>query len=136
MLHTTAIIQTELGIHMRIFASCQCADYVHTSYADSGEACMACVTFAVEAVSHNSPSAPSSRPPSPSSKNAVIYNQLHVHLSESSISECVRLCDAHMAYVRNDILHDIPESDPPCTYVRTYVHMYFVRIDPQFRASH
>jgi len=37
---------------MRIFALRQCADYVHMSYADAGEACMACVTFAVEGVSH------------------------------------------------------------------------------------
>jgi len=33
--------------------------------------------------------------------------------------------------VYNDIPHDIPERDPP----RMYVHMYFVRIDPRFRAS-
>jgi len=34
------------------------------------------------------------RPPSPLPKNAV-----SAHLSESSISECVRLCDANMAYI-------------------------------------
>jgi len=32
---------------MHISASRQCADYVCTSYADAGEACMARVTFAV-----------------------------------------------------------------------------------------
>jgi len=31
---------------MRIFASCQCADYVHASYAGAGEARVARVTFA------------------------------------------------------------------------------------------
>jgi len=57
-----------------------------------------------------------------------------------SVSECVRLCDTHMAHtyivpmvypvfvwVCNDIPRDIPERDPP--------HTYFVRIDPRFRAS-
>ena len=46
------------------------------------------------------------------------------HLSESSISECVRLCDAHglyLAMVCNNILRDIPERGPPRTYVRTYI---------------
>ena len=48
------------------------------------------------------------------------------HLSESSISECVRLCDAHMAYTYG-LVCNIPDRDPPrtCTYVRTY----FVRIE-------
>ena len=60
-------------------------------------------------------------------------------ISESSVSECVRLCDTHMVYIYsmacNDILRDIPERDPPRMYVHTYVHTYFVRIDPRFRAS-
>ena len=33
------------------------------------------------------------RPQPPSPKNAVVHD-----LSESSVSECVKLCDAHMAY--------------------------------------
>ena len=32
------------------------------------------------------------------------------------------------AHVCNDIPCDIPEHDPPRTYVRTYI--YFARIDP------
>ena len=36
-----------LGIRMRICASRQCADYAHASYAGSGEARVARVTFAV-----------------------------------------------------------------------------------------
>ena len=51
--------------------------------------------------------------------------------SESSVSECVRLCGLY--YVCNDIWRDIPECDPPHMYIHTY--MYFMRIDPQFRAS-
>ena len=39
--------------------------------------------------------------------------------------------DLVYVYVRNNILCDIHERDPPCAYV----HMYFVRIDPRFRAS-
>ena len=31
----------------------------------------------------------------------------------------------------NDIPRDIPERDPP----RTYVHTYFVRLDPRFMQS-
>ena len=60
---------------MRIFASRQCADYAHASYAGSGEARVARVTFA-----------------------GGVASCLGCDLSESSVSECVRLCDAHMAY--------------------------------------
>jgi len=60
---------------------------------------------------------------------------LSAHLSESSISECVRLCDVHnyglFHMVCNNIPRDIPERDPP----RTYVHTHLVRIGPRFRAS-
>ena len=37
----------KLGIRMHIFALRQCADYALTSYGGAGEACVACVTFAV-----------------------------------------------------------------------------------------
>ena len=40
--------------------------------------------------------------------------------------------DLVYVYVRNKILCDSHECDPPSAYVL----MYFVRIDPQFRASH
>ena len=67
-------------------------------------------------------------------------------ISESSVSECVRLRDAHTpAYGRPAYLFGmqrLPEWHSawhswawPTTYVRTYVHTYFVRIDPRFRAS-
>jgi len=72
---------------MRIFASRQCADYARTSYAGAGEARVALVTFAVGEAS------------------CLVFvvskpRWLRVvrDLSESSVSECVRLCDAHMAY--------------------------------------
>jgi len=45
------------------------------------------------------------------------------HLSEWSISECVRMCDAHMAYtyVVPTVCNNIPcEHDPPHIYVHTY----------------
>ena len=49
-------------------------------------------------------------------KEAVVRS-----ISESSISKCVRLCDAHMAlYICNNIPCDIPD-------IRTYAS---VRIDP------
>ena len=99
-----AYLVVKLGIRMRIYASRQCAHYARASYAGAAEACVARVTFAVGlgsclvwcqlypkaamALSRCHP-----RPPSPSPKNAV------VHPSESSRSECVRLCDAHMAYM-------------------------------------
>ena len=66
---------------------------------------------------------------------------LPTHLSELSISECVTIdylwCHIWpIPMVCNDIPRDILERDPPRTYARTYVHTYFVGIDPQFRALH
>ena len=69
-----------LGIHMRIFASHRCADYARVSHAVAGEARVAHVTFAVEAVwcvssiqatmalPRHHP-----RPPSPLPKDTVIH---------------------------------------------------------------
>ena len=73
---------------MRIFASRQCADYAHTSYVyvGAGEVRVARVTFAIrEAVC----TVVVSKPRWPRHPQSI---------SESSVSECVRLCDAHMAY--------------------------------------
>jgi len=62
---------------------------------------------------------------------AIVPN-LHLHHqrmpSSVHVSECVGLCDTHMAVwpmVCKNIPCDIPERDPPrmyvCTHVRTYV---------------
>ena len=49
-----------------------------------------------------------------------------------NLSDCVmHIWPIPMLY--NDIPHYISECDPPRTY--THQHMYFVRIDPQFKAS-
>ena len=47
---TTLLQYIILGIRIRSFASRRCTDYARVSYAVAGEACVACVTFAVEAV--------------------------------------------------------------------------------------
>jgi len=91
---------------MRIFASRQCADYARASYAGAHEARVARVTFCCRPREASclvfvvfkplyamAPLRRRSGPPSPSPKNTVVH-----YLSESSVSECVRLCDAHMAY--------------------------------------
>ena len=75
---------------MRIFASRQCADYARASYAGAGEARVARVTFAVGEASCLVFVVSKPRWP----RCAVVIRDL----SESSVSECVRLCDAHMAY--------------------------------------
>ena len=99
----------------------------------AGEARVARVTIAVGAVfgvrciqAAMAPLQRRSRPPHPSSKNAVVRDQ---YLSRAYLN--VRLSDAHIpAYGRlismvcNDILRDIPERDPPRTYVRTHVCTY------------
>ena len=87
---------------MSIFASRQCADYArarhmlvlvrrvwHVLCFAVGEA--SCLVFVVS--KPRWPPCRRPRPPSPSPKNAVVRD-----LSESSVSECVRLCNAHMAY--------------------------------------
>ena len=74
----------------------------------------------------------SPRPPSLLPKNAV--RDQYLSRAYLKVSDCV----THiwpLPMVCNDIPCDIPECDPPRTYVRTYVHMYFVRINPRFRAS-
>ena len=86
---------------MRIFALLQCTDYVRTSYMRvevrrewhllrlvQEKLFGVCSIQAAMPPLHHHP-----RPPSPSPKNTVVRD-----LSELSISECVRLCDAHMAY--------------------------------------
>ena len=114
--HHTGSCSLSTRIRMRIFASHQCADYVCASYAGAGEARVACFTFAIVSRSQtltrkagesgytrlcllqeklfkykypscNGPAAPSSL-----TSISIVCNQLH--LSESSISGCVRLCDA------------------------------------------
>jgi len=80
--YTLYISVTRLGIRMRIFASRQCADY-----AGAGEARVARVTFAVGKASCLVFVVSKPRWP-----------RCVRDLSESSVSECVRLCEAHMAY--------------------------------------
>jgi len=46
-MHTSHMIMVLLGVHMCIFASRQCTDYVRASYAGAGEARVAGVMFAV-----------------------------------------------------------------------------------------
>jgi len=105
---------------MRIFASRQCADCVRAENAGAGEAHMACYVceFAIEAVWCCSIQAAMA----PSSPTSISITKEHRTVSESSVSECVRLCDAHIkSYgpylypVCNDIQRDIPECDPPHT---------------------
>ena len=76
------------------------------------------------------------QPPSPLPKNAVVHDQYlsGVYLNMSD-------CEMHIwpvPMVCNDIPCGIPKCDLPRTYVRmytrTYIIMYFVKIDPQFRA--
>ena len=81
---------------MHIFASCQCADYARASYmrvqVRHAWHVLRLLLFGVCSIQAVlAPLRHRPRPPSP--KNAVVRD-----LSESSISECVRLCDAHMAY--------------------------------------
>ena len=120
---------------MCIFASRQCADYAHVSYAGAGEAHMARVTFAVGSGEAQSLFGVCSvqaimAPPH-------CYS-LHLHCQRTAIN-CIYLSRAYLnvsdcvmhiwpslwpwvrAHVCNDLLHDIPERDPPCTYIRMYV---------------
>ena len=75
---------------MRIFASRQCADYACTSYMH---------TRAGEARVGESVCTTVSKPRWP--RRAVVHDQY----PESSVSECVRLCDAHMAYTYGMYMH-------------------------------
>ena len=83
-----------LGVRMRIFASRQCADYARTSYAGASEARVARVTFAVGEASCLVFVVSKPRWP----RCAVVQERRRPR-SESSVSECVILCDAHMAYM-------------------------------------
>ena len=89
-----------LGICMCIFASCQCADYVCVSYAGAGAVCMACVTFTIG----NRRSYLVFVVSKPQWSYCANVPDLHLHRQRTrsttsiEISECVRLCDAHMAY--------------------------------------
>ena len=69
--------------------------------------------------------------PRPTSASIVKERCRPRSISESSVSESVRLCDTHIpAYGRpisvvcNDIPRDIPERDPPRTYIRTHARTY------------
>ena len=125
---------------MRKDASRLCADYAHALYMrpGAGEARVARVTIAVGAVfGVRSIQAAMAPLPRPTSASIVKERCRPRSISESSVSECVRLRDAHtpaygrpISMVCNDIPRDIPERDPPRTYVCTHVHTYFVRIDP------
>ena len=94
-----------------------------------GEARMAHVTFAVGRLGRSCLVLVVSEPQWP---RLAVIPSLHLHrqrtllsahLSESSISECVRLCDAHnyglYHMVCSNIPSDIPECDPPRTYILT-----------------
>ena len=80
---------------MHIFASRQCADYAHASYAGAGEASVARVMLAVGEASCLVFVVSQQQWPC-----CAVVPDLHLHwivrdLSESSISECVKLCEAH-----------------------------------------
>jgi len=115
---------TKLGIRMRIFASRQ--SYARASYAGAGEARVARVTFDVGSeklfgvCSIQAAVAPlRPRPPSPS-RQRTPSSAIYLSRAYLNVSDCV----THIwpiPMVCNDIPHDIPERDPPGTYVRTYV---------------
>ena len=97
-----------------------------------------CVAFAVEAVCSIQaamvPPRCRPRPPSPSPKKLSFVINIWVQC----IWMCQTVCDTiwPISMVCNDILRNIPESDPPRTYAHTYILTYFVSIDLRFRASH
>jgi len=67
-------------------------------------------------------------------------NYIYLRRVYLNVSDCVtHIWPIPMAlgrvHVCNDIPRDIPERDLPRMYVCMYVRTYFVRIDPQFRAS-
>ena len=100
---------------MRIFALCQCTDYARVARVTFavGEAVWCCSIQAAMAPPHHRP-----RPPSPSPKNAVDY----IYLSRGylNVSDCVAPIWPVPIW-HNNIPCGIPEHDPPCTYVRTYI---------------
>ena len=88
---------------MRIFASRQCADYVCASYmyvGAAGEVHAAHVTFAVGPREEKLFVVSKPQwPPTPLSPTSIsITKEAVVQISESSVTECVRLCDTHKAY--------------------------------------
>jgi len=110
---------------MRIFASCQCADYAHASYMRGrGQVRHAwhmlhllyeklfgvCSIQAAMAPLRRRP-----RPPSPLPKNVVVRDLRRAYLN---VSDCVmHIWPIPMPVVYNDIPRDIPERHPPCTYI-------------------
>jgi len=75
-----------LEIYMCIFASCQCTDYAHASYAGAGEVLWH-VFHLLFGVRYQSRPRRRPRPPSPSPKNAVVP----IYLSQAylNVSDCV-----------------------------------------------
>ena len=83
----------------------------------------------IQAASRDGPAAPSS-PTSISIAKEYCCPPIYLSWAYLNVWDCV----THMwpiPMVCNSIPCDIPEHDPP----RTYVHMYLVRINPGFRAS-
>ena len=115
-----------LGIRMHIFASRQFADYARMSYVGAGEALVARVTFSVGEASCLVFVVSKPRWP-----HCAVIPNLHLHrqrvlssehLSESSISECVRLCDAHnyglyLWYVMTFPVTFLSVTHHICTYI-------------------
>ena len=87
---------------MRKDASRSCADYGRALYMrpGAGEARVARVTIAVRAVfSFRSIQAAMAPLPRPTSASIVKERCRPRSISESSVSECVRLCDAHTLHM-------------------------------------
>ena len=102
---------TILGIHMCIYASCQCADYARVLCRCRWGARS---TFYIHGIATMAPLCHHPRPPSPSPKNSVIRTSIWVeHIWVCHIWPIPMVC--------NDIPCDIPECDSPCTYARRYV---------------
>ena len=111
---------------MRIFASRQCTDYVRASYAGAGEARMARVTFCCRPIGDASCLVfVVSKPRWP---RCAVVPDLHLHRQRTASSAIylsraylnVSDCVTHIwpiPMVCNNIPRDIPERDPPHTYV-------------------
>jgi len=129
---------------MRIFASRQCADYAHACHMRVQVRCAwhvlrfavreaSCLVFVV------------SKPRWP----RAVVPDLHLHRQRTP-SSVIYLSRAYLN-VSDCVTHTWPRPRPWYVttfrvtflsvthhirmYVRTYVHTYFVRIDPRFRAS-
>jgi len=119
-MHTHTHTHTQLGIFMRIFASRYCTDCtrvicgcrwgVHAMCYVGCRLRRGCLVFVA------------SKPRWP---HCAIVPGLHLHrqrtLSSAHLSDCVlHIWPISMVCTCNDIPHDIPECDPPCTYIRTW----------------